>query len=130
MLPKVNEEDIGPLCRFLAGISEDLPVCFLAFRPNYILEEHPGASVELMRRCLELAREAGLRNATWSGITGMPGRPFMIRREVAETYDKEGARVAASYARGRGCATHPRDCRGCPSKSMCRLKAFIPKTSC
>ncbi|MEW5726072.1 MAG: radical SAM protein, partial [Thermodesulfobacteriota bacterium] len=28
VIPGINEADIGPICRFLAGISKDLPVCF------------------------------------------------------------------------------------------------------
>ncbi|MBT8406679.1 MAG: radical SAM protein, partial [Deltaproteobacteria bacterium] len=35
-IPEVNEEDIDPLCRFLAAISKELPVAFLAFRPNFV----------------------------------------------------------------------------------------------
>ena len=58
-IPEVNEEDIEPLCRFLASISEELPVAFLAFRPNFVFDEHPGATTELMNKCLELSKDAG-----------------------------------------------------------------------
>ncbi|MFQ6034107.1 MAG: radical SAM protein, partial [Candidatus Bipolaricaulia bacterium] len=78
VIPQLNEFEIAPICRFLARISRDLPVCFLAFRPNYVLEDHPGASVELMHRCLALAEEAGLKNAQWAGRPGLPGKSAPI----------------------------------------------------
>lgn len=37
VIPEINVEEIGPLCRFIADIDGQLPVCFLAFRPNYVL---------------------------------------------------------------------------------------------
>ncbi|MFP3869900.1 MAG: radical SAM protein [Syntrophobacteria bacterium] len=128
-LPEMNEEDIGPLCRFLAGISRDLPVCFLAFRPNFVLEEHRGATRELMGRCLAQAKEAGLKNASHAGITDIKGGKGLIMAEVEGSYERRGAAVAASYARLQGCLTHPRNCGGCPSSSECPLKSYIPKRS-
>jgi len=127
VVPQINEEDIGPLCHFLAEISPDPSVCFLAFRPNYILEEHPGATMELMQRCVDFAKEAGLRNVTWSGVTDFPGTACSLRPEVEKTYERSGARMAASYALTSGCPTHPRDCGACPSNNSCPVKAYIPK---
>lgn len=128
VIPEVNEEDIGPICRLLGKISSDLPLCFLAFRPNYILEDHPGASSGLMRRCLELAWEAGLYKASWSGVTDIPGEGGSSNDPVHGVYDKKGARRAASYAQAHGCRTHPRDCGFCPSKNNCLLKRYIPRS--
>ena len=36
VIPKINEEEIEPLCCFISDIDADLPVRFLAFRPNYL----------------------------------------------------------------------------------------------
>jgi len=127
VIPQVNEEDIGPLCHFLAEISPDPSVCFLAFRPNYIMEEHPGATMELMQRCVDFAKEAGLRNVTWSGVTDLPGTTCSLRPEVEKTYERSGARMAASYALTSGCPTHLRDCGACPCNNRCPVKAYIPK---
>jgi pyruvate formate lyase activating enzyme len=63
VIPKINEEEIKPLCCFIADIDADLPVCFLSFRPNYALEHHFGATVELMDRCVSIAKKSGLKNA-------------------------------------------------------------------
>ena len=129
-IPEVNEEDIEPLCRFLASISEELPVAFLAFRPNFVFDEHPGATTELMNKCLELSKDAGLRNVTYAGMTNIAGKKVAIFEEVKARYDRAGARLAASYARSKGCNTHPRDCRNCLSMSKCALKSYIPFRTC
>ena len=129
-IPEINEDDIAPLCRFLASISKDLPVCFLAFRPNFVLDEHLGATRELMSRCVDLARGAGLRNVTFAGVTNIPGIKGDLSKEVEQDYRSSGAKLAASYALSKGCTTHPRDCSGCSSMSMCPLKRYIPKRSC
>jgi pyruvate formate lyase activating enzyme len=126
VIPQVNEEEIGPICSLLGGISEDLPICFLSFRPNYVLDEHPGASAALMRTCLEEAWAAGLRKATWSGLTDIPGGVGPGEQDVRGAYGTKGARRAASYAEARGCKTHPRDCAACPLKGDCPLKKYTP----
>ncbi|NIO28570.1 MAG: radical SAM protein [Candidatus Latescibacteria bacterium] len=128
VIPGVNEEDIEFLCRFLANISENLPVCFLAFRPNYILDDHPGASRTLMMRCIELASKARLRNATWSGVTDLPGRIRSVGGTPESSYNRAGARVAAAYAQEQRCETHPRNCSSCPTNDNCTLKRYIPRT--
>lgn len=77
---KINEAEIEPLCGFIADIDADLPVRFLAFRPNYVLENHPGAKAELMDRCANIAKKSALRNAHWSGQTGIAG--FIVLSEI------------------------------------------------
>jgi pyruvate formate lyase activating enzyme len=130
-IPEINEEDIEPLCRFLASISKDLPVAFLAFRPNFVLDEHQGASRQLMQRCVEIAKTAGLKRVSSAGMTEIPGTTLRSLIEVEEKYQKRsGARLAASYARSKGCHTHPRDCGGCESMSACPIKKYIPLRNC
>lgn len=129
-IPGINEDDIEPLCRFLASISKELPVAFLAFRPNFVLDEHQGATKELMRQCVEQARGAGLKNVSYAGTTNIPGKEGVILKEVEGAYKRRGAKTAASYALSKGCTTHPRDCSGCPSMSMCPIKRYLPVRSC
>jgi pyruvate formate lyase activating enzyme len=129
VIPEINHEDIGPLCRFIGAISRDLPVCFLAFRPNYVLDTHQGPSKELMNRCLEMAREAGLVRAAWSGVTDIPGEPHPSGKTAEKDYEKEGAKLAASYAKAAGCQTSRRDCQSCVSEHRCPLKRYIPVRS-
>jgi pyruvate formate lyase activating enzyme len=131
VIPGVNEEDVRPICRFLSRLSRDVPVCFLAFRPNFVLENHPGASAELMVRCASVASKAGLRNVTWSGVTDIPGAfRGTVDRDVVDCYGRTGSRTAASYAFDLGCETHPRDCGSCPSSDDCTIKRHIPTRSC
>ena len=130
VIPEVNEEDIKPICDFIASVSKDLPVAFLAFRPNYVLSEHFGATSELMRRCVDQAKTAGLRNVTYAGRTDIPGRESASLETAQGAYMIMGARIAASHALSKGCQSHPRDCSGCPSNSVCPLRRYIPERSC
>jgi pyruvate formate lyase activating enzyme len=125
VIPEITEGEVPALCRFIASIDRSLPVCFLAFRPNYVLEEHRGADAALMEHCVAIARDAGLDNAHWSGHTGLPGtvspdadRPF------DDAYADPAARLAATYADQAGCVTHPRDCGGC--EASCGMRGFVP----
>jgi pyruvate formate lyase activating enzyme len=129
-IPGINEDDIEPLCRFLASISKELPVAFLAFRPNFVLDEHLGASSALMKRCVEQAKSVGLKKVTYAGMTNIPGKTGTVLKEVEEAYERSGARLAASYALAKGCTTHPRDCANCQSMSNCPIKTYIPLRNC
>ena len=129
-IPQVNEEDIYPICRFIAALSQDLPVAFLAFRPNYVLDAHFGATTELLRRCVQQARRAGVRNVTYAGMMNIPGKEGTVSKEVEDAYLRGGAKIGASYALSKGCPTHPRGCGDCPSMSKCPLKQYIPYRSC
>jgi pyruvate formate lyase activating enzyme len=130
VIPGINEQDIGPICQFVAGLRPDLPVCFLAFRPNFVLERHPGATLALMSRCMDLAVDAGLDNATCAGVTEVPGQVADMDQEMEDAYPHEGARLGGTYAARQGCDTHPRDCLDCSTRQSCPLKVHIPRRSC
>ena len=128
VIPKINEGEIRPLSEFLAHIDPSVPVCFLAFRPNFVLENHPGATRRLMERCLDVAEQSGLTNAHWAGYTGIAGTVMRADPEVGETYRSSGAKLAASYARYAGCLTHPRTCSTCSSSQACPVKTYRATT--
>jgi len=126
VIPNINESEIIPLTKFVANIDPSLPVCFLAFRPNFALENHPGATRDLMDRCVSIAREAGLEHAYWTGHTGIPGRIIASNTGLREQYASENARLAGLYALAAGCRTQPRGCAACLSNQTCALKRYIP----
>jgi pyruvate formate lyase activating enzyme len=74
VIPKINALEIQPLTEFIASIDPTLPVCFLAFRPNFVFENHPGATLRRMDRCVEIAEQSGLKNVYWSGHAGISGK--------------------------------------------------------
>ena len=127
VIPKINEEEIEPLCWFISGIDANLPVCFLAFRPNYTLEHHPGASAELMDRCVIIAKKSGLQNAYWSGHTGIPGVISAPEKEVVSAYQTAGGQLAGAYAYSAGCRNHARNCGACSSHHACPVKRYVPQ---
>jgi pyruvate formate lyase activating enzyme len=126
VIPKINEDEIKPLTEFIADIDPSLPVCFLAFRPNFVLENHPGADRSLMERCVGIARASGLEHAYWSGRAGIRGGVVDLESQIGDEYLSEGARLAGSYAFTAGCRTHPRGCRTCTSNQACQIKTYIP----
>jgi pyruvate formate lyase activating enzyme len=127
VIPKINEDDIRPLAEFIARIDPSLPVCFLAFRPNFALENHPGATSSLMDKCVDIAKDSGLENAYWSGSTGIPGTVIRTHSEMKDKYVSEGSRLGGSYAFHAGCPTHPRRCSPCTSNQACGIKKYIPR---
>jgi pyruvate formate lyase activating enzyme len=129
VIPKINETEISPLTEFIASIDPSLSVNFLAFRPNFVLENHPGAGRQLMRRCIDIARKSGLKNVYWSGHTGISGRVADIENSLKDNYLSDEARLAGSYARYAGCQAHIRNCDACSFNQQCRLKKYIPRLS-
>ncbi len=126
VIPKVNESEIEPLAKFIADIDPLLQVCFLSFRPNFVLEDHMGADRDLMNRCVEIAKSTGLKNAYWSGYAGISGKGKHVVEEVEDNYTSPGALIAGSYAYDAGCRTHPRSCITCGSNQACRVKTYTP----
>ncbi len=118
VIPGINDEEIKDIADFIASVDESLPVCFLAFRPKFVLESHPGADEKLMERCVEIARSAGLENAQWSGIAGR----MSISRE------ERVAELAEIYARDAGCvSSERRNCRTCHKLNSCEVRRYIPR---
>jgi pyruvate formate lyase activating enzyme len=123
VIPGINEDEVEPLSRFLAELDPNLPTCFLAFRPNFLLEDHPGAGSRLLEKCLETARVAGLRRASRAGRPDLPGKMGLLRPPPGAPYSSGGALMAGAYAFQAGCATHPRNCGCCRQAQRCPVKS-------
>ncbi len=123
LIPGINEDDVEKLAGFLADIDEELPLNFLAFRPNFVMEDYEGATREVMERAVEKAEECGLKNVSWSGRTGISGE---ISVEKSDRYKKKGAKIAGRIAEEKGCVTHPRDCGRCGAYDECEIKRYRP----
>lgn len=127
VIPHINEHQIRPLCEFIASVSPSLPVCFLAFRPNFVLENHPGPAQALMEKCVDIAKMAGLKKVSRSGPAGGEGKALPSRKEVKEKYKSREAKQASSYALTAGCVNHPRECGTCRANQTCNIKGYIPQ---
>jgi len=79
-----------------------------------------------MERCVAIAKESGLKNAYWSGRTGIPGTTMDAESQIKESYLSEAAQLAGSYALSAGCETHPRGCSMCASNQACMIKRYDP----
>jgi pyruvate formate lyase activating enzyme len=124
VVPDGNEEELERICTTIADLGPELPVAFLAFRPNFVLEEHHGASLQLMQRAVETARDCGLKNAEWHGHPDLPGRQAAPANQA---YHSAGARMAGGYASRAGCITAPRSCGDCELQHECPVKNHRPR---
>jgi pyruvate formate lyase activating enzyme len=120
VIPKINALEIQPLTEFIASIDPTLPVCFLAFRPNFVFENHPGATLRRMDRCVEIAEQSH---------AGISGKILDIDFEMKQSYRSNEAQLTGSYAKDAGCRTHPRNCSMCLSNLECKLKRYTPQKS-
>jgi pyruvate formate lyase activating enzyme len=114
-IPGIHEEEVEDLCRFIADIDETLPVAFLAFRPNFTMEDYHGAPLELMDFCVRTARRCGLENAEWSGRPGIRGKVL----------DETGEALAMRFAEEVGCTSSPRMCGACEKAHDCEVKKYV-----
>ncbi len=131
VVPGINEEDIPPMMKFISEIDPGLPVAFLAFRPNHVLESYPGAGRSLLNHCVEIARSFGIRNAHWAGMADIYGQTIKSEDSMPKQFEHKGAALAATYAIRAGCKTVPRDCRSCrqDGASPCPIKGYTPSRS-
>lgn len=125
----VEKEEIRALSEFIAKIDFTVPVCFLTFRPNFILDDHIGATTEFMKKMVKTARATGLSNVSWAGHAGIAGKILNINREdeILKKLNLENAKIAATYALTHGCKTLPRNCKRCSHTHNCHIKKYHPK---
>jgi len=123
----IHEHEVEDLCDFLADIGPDLPVNFLAFRPNFIMEDCPGATRALLEHCVSLGKRAGLTNVSWSGRAGIEATiPEGIKGREKELEGSPGERLAMAFAKERGCISNRRNCGKCKAVHECILKRYEP----
>lgn len=72
VVPGLVDEAVK-IAEFLADLSEDAPLCYLAFRPNFVLDEARGITVQELENVVEAAKGYGLKKVDWAGLPGIPG---------------------------------------------------------
>lgn len=112
----IHDDEITDLCEFIDSIDPTLPVNFLAFRPNFVLEDLQGPSIEFMESCVETARSCGLENVDWSGLPAIRGASSNLK----------GSELARHYAQLGGCQAEIRICKDCSGVDDCSVKKYVP----
>ena len=123
LIPGVNQEDVFHLSRFLSDIDEEVPLNFLAFRPNFVMENYRGVDRGELEKSVKIAKDAGLKNVSWSGLPGIRGNSTVLDQA---RYTQPGAKIAGGIAEDKGCITHPRDCNSCTALKDCKIKRYEP----
>ncbi|MBS3789640.1 MAG: radical SAM protein [Candidatus Thermoplasmatota archaeon] len=124
LVPGINEGDVEELAKFLCDLDEDLPLNFLAFRPNFVMEDYRGARSEEMEKAVEKAKKVGLCNVSWSGKTGLAGKKDLLKT------DRSGAEMAEDIAEKNGCITRSRKCSSCARVHSCEVKNYQAERRC
>lgn len=132
VIPSINEHDIGNIIEFIANLDPSLPVNFLAFRPNFVLENHSWATRSLMANCVKTAEKAGLDNVSWHGqtsdhpvISTNSGIPAEVYEYATRMHLPFNTALAIAYAHSKGCiSTSLRVCGLCEAMNKCKLKRF------
>ncbi len=114
VIPGFLEEAIA-VAKVLSDLSEDAPLCYLAFRPNFVLDEVRGITRQELEKVVEAARNYGLKRVDWAGLPNIPGKT-------------EGAEDFRQRAEKAGCTKTKRVrlCRLCRGHE-CSLMGYTPK---
>lgn len=123
LIPGITDGEVQSISSFLSDIDEEIPLNFLAFRPNFVLENYRGATQRDMKKAVETARKEGLKNVGWSGRVNISGQN---QSTLEPAYDRNGAKIAGGIAKEAGCVTHPRDCGNCDLRRKCPIKSHSP----
>jgi pyruvate formate lyase activating enzyme len=127
VIPEVHEEDVKGLCKFLADIDPNVKLNFLAFRPNYVMDDFFGATEELLDHCIKVAREYGLENVNWSGRYGLRANVPESIKKVLKICKNTKQLVPQKFAELAGCTYYPRVCGTCTEMSECTITQYRAK---
>jgi pyruvate formate lyase activating enzyme len=125
----IHDEDVPDMCKFLSDLDPAIKLNFLAFRPNFVMEEHYGTTNEFLEKMLTVAHDFGLINASWSGRAGSKGKlPQRINKNISEINQPHHLALPLAYAHSGGCSQESRNCGACSEKNECGLKRYRAKS--
>jgi pyruvate formate lyase activating enzyme len=58
----IEAQEIGAIAAFIAGSTPDVPYALLGFHGDFLMTDLPRTSRDQANRCLEAARDVGLKN--------------------------------------------------------------------
>ncbi len=64
----IDEDEVGDIARFIASLDRDIPYSLLGFHPHFQMEDLPQTSRRHAERCLNTAKDAGLRRVSVGNI--------------------------------------------------------------
>jgi pyruvate formate lyase activating enzyme len=127
VIPGIHNNDLEGLCNFIAGMDTNIPVNFLAFRPNFVMGEHPWTQDQFMADCLKIAKKGGLTNVSWSGRVKESGvtLPPEILEYKNSVNQPANIAIAMGYALQKGCVAESlRHCGTCKAVDKCLVKRY------
>jgi pyruvate formate lyase activating enzyme len=130
VIPGIHEKDIVGICKFIADIDPTIKLNFLGFRPNFVMENYLGATFELCKRCISVANDFNLENATWSGQLGIGGAYHAKFNTFTKESDiPQNIAILSKFAHDAGCISEIRNCGTCQVMHDCTLKHYHSSTN-
>jgi pyruvate formate lyase activating enzyme len=130
VIPGVHEHEceMDELCKFLADIDTTVKLNFLAFRPNFVMEDYFGATEELLDHCISVAKKYGLSNVSWSGLSGIKSKiPKKVKKIMKESARPEFISLPLAYSKIAGCVQESRNCGKCDQNQKCLVRSYKVK---
>ena len=107
VIPKINDNEIEDIARFIASFDPFIPYHLIGFRPSFMLYYHPGPSTSELEVVASKCKRY-LENVKWGG------------ESPKETgFDESGAALAMKYAELAGCIRKDRNCGICSMNKRC-----------
>lgn len=93
-----SDEELAALCRFVSGVSRDIPWHVSAFHPDYRMRDRPATPANRLVQACELARREGLRYVYAGNLPGLVGRweSTFCPRCDAEVISRRGFQVTGT----------------------------------
>jgi pyruvate formate lyase activating enzyme len=127
VIPGVHEYDVEGICKFLADIDPTVKLNFLAFRPNFIMEDYIGATKEFLNNCVSVALQFGLNNVSWSGVPGTKSKiPKKVKKILKGSAEPEFISLPMAYSQFGGCSQVIRSCGNCDHNQKCSIREYKP----
>jgi len=64
----IDEQEIRSIASFVVSINPEIPYSLLAFYPHFYMQDMPLTPRSLAMRCLEAARNEGLKNVRMANV--------------------------------------------------------------
>jgi len=100
-------EEAAKISKFLAEIDPKISLCFLAFRPNFVLENMRGAPSKELAPAVKKAEKNGLENVESTGVPDINGEN--------PHYKELAANAGCKKLKKRECTC-----------SQCDLESYVP----
>ncbi|WP_455391964.1 radical SAM protein [[Eubacterium] cellulosolvens] len=131
VIPGVHDKDIPGMCKYLSELDPEIKLNFLAFRPNFVMENYFGAPRKFLDQLVKVAEDFGLKSVTWSGRPAIQSKlPTEIEKSITDLDEPRQLAIPKAFAKVGGCPREIRCCGICENKNDCGIKRYQASNFC